>query len=132
MSRFIALILGMLLCSGVLAQESGVAGDSSPAVTLPQLGASATTRPARNRGDTEVEADAQDPTGATIRRYYGGTVEEYRLNGEVREIRVRPERAPASYYLVNPDGDLGELEGSRRSRNDAQQKLIPGWRVFSW
>lgn len=55
-------------------------------------------------------------------------IEEFRSNGKVYMIKVKPKKGPA-YYLVDADGD-GELD---TRRNDLQPNfLIPSWVLFSW
>ncbi|MBB5320830.1 hypothetical protein HNR38_001316 [Marinobacter oulmenensis] len=49
---------------------------------------------------------------------------EYRVNGELREIKVVPETGPA-YYLVPADGG-GWI------REDETDMLIPSWVLFRW
>ena len=55
-------------------------------------------------------------------------IEEFRSNGKVYMIKVKPKKGPA-YYLVDADGD-GQLD---TRRNDLQPDLlIPSWVLFSW
>lgn len=49
---------------------------------------------------------------------------EYRVNGELREIRVVPKNAPV-YYLVPADGG-GWI------REEQSRLLIPSWVLFRW
>lgn len=49
---------------------------------------------------------------------------EYRVNGELREIKVVPNRGP-EYYLVPADGG-GWI------REDRSTLLIPSWVIFRW
>lgn len=49
---------------------------------------------------------------------------EYRVNGQVREIKVVPEFGPA-YYLV-------PAEGGGWIREDETSLLIPSWVIFRW
>ncbi|SET54635.1 MULTISPECIES: DUF2782 domain-containing protein [Marinobacter] len=49
---------------------------------------------------------------------------EYRVNGQLREIKVVPEVGPA-YYLVPADGG-GWI------REDETSLLIPSWVLFRW
>lgn len=49
---------------------------------------------------------------------------EYRVNGELREIRVEPKNAPV-YYLV-------PAEGGGWIRETESQLLIPSWVLFRW
>ncbi len=56
------------------------------------------------------------------------TVYEYRVNGELRAIKVVPDGAPA-YYLVDGDGD-GALDTQRHAL--APDFLINTWVLFQW
>lgn len=67
--------------------------------------------------------DENEPE-VTIRHGEGSTFYEYRINGELREIKVVPENGKP-YYLVPADGD--EL-----IRADQSQLLIPKWILFRW
>lgn len=49
---------------------------------------------------------------------------EYRVNGEIREIKVVPNAGP-SYYLVPAEGGGWIREGDSRL-------LIPSWVLFRW
>lgn len=49
---------------------------------------------------------------------------EYRVNGQVMEIKVVPKNGP-SYYLV-PD------EGGGWMRAEESKTLIPSWVIFRW
>lgn len=52
------------------------------------------------------------------------TFYEYRVNGELKEIKVVPNRGPA-YYLV-------PAEGGGWIQEEKSQILIPSWIIFSW
>lgn len=52
------------------------------------------------------------------------TYYEYRVNGELREIRVEPKVGPV-YYLVPADGG-GFI------RQDGSQLVVPSWVLFKW
>ncbi len=56
------------------------------------------------------------------------TVEEYRINGVLYMIKVKPDRGP-EYYLIDSDGN-GSLD-ARRSQLDPQL-MIPSWAIFKW
>ncbi|MDF0749938.1 DUF2782 domain-containing protein [Marinobacter sp. 71-i] len=100
------LVLGML-CGPVMAQDEQdivqtpkvplVVSDYQPSSEGPQI----VIRP----GDNEV--------------FY-----EYRVNGQLMEIKVVPEVGP-EYYLVPADGG-GWI---RESETDM---LVPSWVIFSW
>ncbi|WP_290789576.1 DUF2782 domain-containing protein [Halomonas sp.] len=56
----------------------------------------------------------------TIRQEEDRTIREYRINGELYAIEIRPSRGP-SYYLVDHDGD-GNFE-----RQDGDRLAVPQW-----
>ena len=55
------------------------------------------------------------------------TVSEYRVNGQVKVIKVQPDVGPA-YYLVDTDGD-GSIDNRAVLGPDL---VIPQWVLFSW
>ena len=55
----------------------------------------------------------------------GDTVQEYRIGGQLRMVKVTPPRGP-SYYLYDRDGD-GALD-----RDDAERLPQTYWKLFSW
>ncbi len=59
-----------------------------------------------------------------IRPGRGAMYYEYRVNGQVREIKVEPEVGPP-YYLV-------PAEGGGWIREDETSLLIPSWVIFRW
>ncbi len=52
------------------------------------------------------------------------TVYEYRVNGQLVEIKVVPKIGPA-YYLVPADG--GGFE-----RSDTSRVVVPSWKILEW
>lgn len=63
-----------------------------------------------------------------IIRTEDGVIEEYRANGGLYMVRIKPAVGP-SYYLVDQDGDgVFEREMSIMKRNFD----IPHWVLFSW
>ncbi len=56
----------------------------------------------------------------TTRQEEDRTIREYRINGELYAIEVRPDRGPA-YYLVDHDGD-GNFE-----RQEGDRIAVPQW-----
>ncbi|WP_339800089.1 DUF2782 domain-containing protein [uncultured Marinobacter sp.] len=71
----------------------------------------------------EYQPDASD-SEIVIRPGENEVFYEYRVNGELREIKVVPNRGPA-YYLVPADGG-GWI------REDRSTLLIPSWVIFRW
>ena len=63
----------------------------------------------------------------TIRETDEGTVEEYRVGGQLYMVKVTPSAGPA-YYLVDTDGD-GEMDARE---DDITKSNVPQWVLFSW
>jgi len=57
------------------------------------------------------------------------TITEYRVNGQLRAIKVQPDGDFPPYYLYDTDGD-GRLD--RRDSRFVENLLIPSWVIFSW
>ncbi|MDN3521226.1 DUF2782 domain-containing protein [Halomonas ramblicola] len=72
------------------------------------------TGPALAQSEDDLEPDI------TIRQEEDRTIREYRVNGELYAIEIRPSRGP-SYYLVDRDGD-GNFE-----RQDGDRIAVPEW-----
>ena len=69
-----------------------------------------------------------DVTGAEVARRdlgNGDTLEEYRVGGQLRMVKITPARG-APYYLYDRDGD-GALD--RDQADDIPQTY---WKLFSW
>lgn len=54
------------------------------------------------------------------------TYYEYRVNGEISEIKVVPRKGPA-YYLVPSQQEDGEFV-----RKDNPRIRVPSWVIFRW
>jgi len=100
MNRLLPVLLGVLLSAPLplLAADSSV-----PPSSVPDKDAQVTIRP----GDK------------------GEVLHEYRVNGQVVEIKVVPKIGPP-YYLVPAEGGEGYI------RLDRSQLLIPKWVLFRW
>jgi len=70
-----------------------------------------------------VSADDENEPQVTIRHDAGKTYYEYRVGGELREIKVVPEEGKP-YYLVPAQGEF--------IRHEESQLLVPKWILFSW
>ncbi|NIC07095.1 DUF2782 domain-containing protein [Billgrantia bachuensis] len=85
------------------------------AVALLSLGLGlAAAAPALAQSSADVEPDI------TIRQEEDRTIHEYRVNGQLYAIEVRP-RQGASYFLVDHDGD-GNFE-----REEGDRVAVPQW-----
>jgi len=71
----------------------------------------------------EEEEDVQ----VTIIRRKDAVIEEYRVNGELRAVKITPTYGEP-YYLVDTDGS-GHLQ-RRLSLSDGLR--IPSWVIYSW
>ncbi|MDF1762400.1 MAG: DUF2782 domain-containing protein [Oleibacter sp.] len=71
---------------------------------------------------------AEEPIGETItiRNDGDNTYYEFRVNGEISEIKVQPKVGPA-YYLVPATDDTGDFV-----RRDMPNMRIPKWVLFRW
>ncbi len=82
--------------------------------------------PAKQPDEPVIVSDYQPVAGEpeiVIRPGKKATFYEYRVNGELREIKVVPSVGP-EYYLVPSDG--GWIQ------QDKSQLLIPSWVIFRW
>ncbi|WP_234275621.1 DUF2782 domain-containing protein [Billgrantia zhangzhouensis] len=85
------------------------------AVTLLSLGLGmVSAAPALAQSSADVEPDI------TIRQEEDRTIREYRVNGQLYAIEIRPRRGP-SYFLVDHDGD-GNFE-----RQEGDRVAVPQW-----
>lgn len=75
-----------------------------------------------------AQADETGEPEVRIIRRKDATIEEYRVNGELRAVKVIPAQGP-EYYLIDTDGD-GQLD--TRSSELSDDILVPGWVIFSW
>ncbi|MCB1748347.1 MAG: DUF2782 domain-containing protein [Gammaproteobacteria bacterium] len=73
-------------------------------------------------GDEELEPEV------TIINRKDATYEEYRLNGRLYMVKVKPVVGPP-YYYVDRDGD-GLMETRMNERTS--KPTVPQWVIFSW
>ncbi|MCA1768665.1 MAG: DUF2782 domain-containing protein [Halomonas sp.] len=71
-------------------------------------------------GPVLAQTSADLEPDITIRQEEDRTIREYRINGELYAIEIRPSTGP-SYYLVDHDGD-GNFE-----RQDGDRLAVPQW-----
>ncbi|MCT7359340.1 MAG: hypothetical protein COB09_04665 [Thalassobium sp.] len=71
---------------------------------------------------------AAEPVGetVTIRNDGDNTYYEFRINGEISEIKVVPKMGPA-YYLIPSEQETNEFV-----RKDNPQMRVPKWVIFRW
>lgn len=74
-------------------------------------------------GDAPVDVSGAEVASRTLDN--GDLIEEYRVAGQLRMVRITPVRGPA-YYLYDRDGD-GALD-----RDDADKLPQTYWKLFSW
>lgn len=63
----------------------------------------------------------------TIIKRKDATIEEFRVNGQLRYAKITPSKGPA-YYMVDTDGD-GLLDSRH---NDLRNPPIQQWILFEW
>lgn len=105
-------VAALLLSLGAVAQET----DQLEAVPEPP------ELPEPLRSGQTIEPDV------TIVRGEEETVVEYRVNGQLRAVKVIPDVGPV-YYLADADGD-GNLE--TKAYPQAPDFLVNQWVIFSW
>jgi hypothetical protein len=71
-------------------------------------------------GLTLAQSSSDLEPDITIRQEEDRTIREYRVNGELYAIEIRPSSGP-SYYLVDQDGD-GNFE-----RQSGDRIAVPQW-----
>ncbi|MGJ8523787.1 hypothetical protein R84981_002500 [Carnimonas sp. R-84981] len=109
-----------------LTQRAAFAASASLALCLaaiPNVQAEAEQQP--QQPQSTQQQDAPDPD-ITTHQDNGREVKEYRVNGKLYAIRIKPAHAPA-YYLVDTDGD-----GNFQRQNDDQRVVVPRWTIASW
>lgn len=63
----------------------------------------------------------------TIIKRKDTTIEEYRINGQLRYAKITPSKGPA-YYMVDTDGD-GQLDSRH---NDLRNPPVQQWILYKW
>lgn len=110
--------VGMLAALAVaLPAHSETGGSSSAGLDAP------VEQPSEPVVITDYQPDATG-TEIVIRPGENEVFYEFRVNGELREIKVVPARGP-EYYLVPADGG-GWI------REDRTRLLVPSWVLFRW
>jgi hypothetical protein len=71
-------------------------------------------------GSALAQSSADLEPDITVRQEEERTIREYRVNGELYAIEIRPSVGP-SYYLVDHDGD-GDFE-----RQEGDRIAVPQW-----
>jgi len=117
--------LTVLALAAVLAAAPALAQAPRPSDAPPALEAVPEPPPLPERVRS---GEALEPDVRIVRRE-GATVTEYRVNGELRAIKVQPDGDFAPYFLYDTDGD-GRLD--RRNDRFDPDLLIPHWVIFSW
>lgn len=111
-TRLVPALLALLLATGIASAQ--------PAPPPPPL-------PADNAAAAPFAGDPALEPQITIIRRDGELVEEARIGGELRYVRVTP-RHGVPYFLV-PDGSGAQF--IRRERLDTALK-VPMWTLLSW
>ena len=130
--RMAMLLTGMLLLAGSLAANAQAPeGDPPPPPALAEPGTAApasATPPADPELPPKIAGPDAPAPQVTIRTDAdsGDVVEEYRQNGVVYMVRVRPQRGPA-YLLLDTNGD-GRLDAT-----DGEGPVRPVyWTLYEW
>lgn len=63
----------------------------------------------------------------TIIKRKGATIEEFRVNGQLRYAKITPSKGPA-YYMVDTDGD-GLLD---TRHNELKNPPVQQWILWKW
>lgn len=72
--------------------------------------------------------DLADAQVAVRTEANGDVIEEYRVAGQLRMVKVTPSRGPA-YYLMDENGD-GRLD---RSKGASEKDVSPVyWKLYGW
>jgi hypothetical protein len=82
-------------------------------------------RPAQQQTDAEQD-DALQGSGIIVRQLGTSTLEEYRVSGRTRSVKVIPANG-VPYYLIDADGD-GEIGTGSDSETDG----VTSWRIMNW
>jgi len=69
------------------------------------------------------EFDENEPV-VTIRQGKKATYYEYRINGQLKEIKVEPVIGKTYYLVPTKEGEF--------TRFDSSSLMLPKWIIFSW
>lgn len=82
--------------------------------------------PAELTEEAGKEKHLPEPEVTIIKRK-GATIEEYRVNGQLRYAKITPSKGPA-YYMVDTDGDgLLDTRHGDLSNPPVQQWILMRW-----
>ncbi|WP_448227568.1 DUF2782 domain-containing protein [Pseudoxanthomonas mexicana] len=81
---------------------------------------------ASTAGSTPADIDLANAQVAVRTEKNGDTIEEYRVAGNLRMVKVTPARG-AAYYLYDSDGD-GRLDKSKDNVNVSPVY----WKLYGW
>jgi hypothetical protein len=115
LARLAVTVLFATLANGAFAQSA------PPPPPLPPDGSFTAKPPAPLAGDPDLEPQV------TIIRRDTETVEEVRIGGALRFVRVTPKHGRPYYLVPDPSG----AQFIRRESLDASVK-VPMWVLFSW
>ncbi|MCS3904219.1 hypothetical protein J2T55_002254 [Methylohalomonas lacus] len=100
------------------ARQRQEAGDDDGAAAVP----APPELPERMESGEPIEPEV------TIIQREDAEIEEYRVNGRLYMVKVKPSNGPV-YYLVDRDGD-GHMESRISGIKD--DPIVPQWVIFSW
>ena len=78
--------------------------------------------------DPVESGEALEPEITIIPGDDGGTITEYRVNGNLYRVKITPVFGPP-YYLIDKDGD-GKMDC--KINNIYDDICVAGWVLFSW
>lgn len=96
-----------------------------PTMIAAALGASLLLAGCASTGGANMPVDVDGADVASRVLENGDRMDEYRVDGQLRMVRITPVRGPA-YYLYDRDGD-GALD-----RDDADDLPQVYWKLFQW
>ena len=97
----------------------------TPTTIAAALAASLLLAGCATTGTADMPVDVSGAQVASRVLENGDRMDEYRVGGQLRMVRITPPRGPA-YYLYDRDGD-GTLD-----RDDADNLPQTYWKLFQW
>lgn len=125
---FILIPLSLALFAGeLIAAQPQQPGAAAPATVPPPPPMPEGPEPPHVYDDEEgIEGRKQVHADVTIIREKDRTLEEYRVNGELYMVKVRPVRGKP-YYLMYKNGN-----GNHPVRRELDDLQTPYWKLFEW
>lgn len=128
MNRLPVCLVALLLASPAFAADTPPPAAAEEAATAPSEGLSETPKPSDELPEKiTLPPPVEDAPTVQIRTIDNGdVVEEYRVNGRLTMVRVKPRNAP-EYTLLDTNGD------GRLDKKDAEGPVAPVyWTLYEW